>query len=77
MKIFDERKETLDKLDNLYERDSQVHTLVSCERPKFLEQFLEKTKNKTKVQIANMVWDFGNNQYSKGYDQGKYNPDYD
>lgn len=58
------------------EQGGQVDAFVSCDSHTFTEQFLKISKRKTLNQIALMTWVYGNRQWEKGYNQGKYDPDF-
>jgi hypothetical protein len=44
---------------------------------KSLPLFIEEYKNLASEEFLTKVWEYGNNQWDKGYSQGKYNPDFD
>lgn len=52
----------------------RIDALVNCDKSEFISQFREKTRGMTNKQMAELVWIFGNEQWSKGYKRGKYNP---
>ena len=51
--------------------------LESKHHPEFVKDFLEKTKDMTLEEIATVVWQYGNDRWSSGYTQGKYDPYFD
>lgn len=53
-----------------------LDTIVSGDKPDFIENFLQITKDKLPQQVAEMVWNYGNERWTKGYNQGKYDPDF-
>lgn len=50
--------------------------LTSDDKPKFIKQFIETIDGMSNEEIAEMVWNYGNDQWSSGYNRGYYNPDY-
>ena len=42
-----------------------------------LKEFISKYDGITDQEILIAIWRYGNNQWSKGFDQGKHNPDFD
>lgn len=42
-----------------------------------LDRFLEKYKDVCNETLLKSIWDFGNTQWTKGFNKGKYNPDLD
>ena len=51
--------------------------LVGCDKPEFIKNFQSICEGITVDEIASIVWGYGNERWSKGYNQGKYNPDFD
>ena len=47
------------------------------DRTEFIEHYLNiLSKCKSDTQMADIVWKFANSQWTKGYNQGKYDPDF-
>ncbi len=68
--MSDEAKKNADGSDSL-------HELVSCDKPEFIERFEKIQDGLTVRDLAELIWKYGNDRWSNGYTQGKYNPDFD
>ena len=56
---------------------SNEHKLTTDDLPAFIIQFVKKTKGMNAKQIALLVWIYGNDQWSSGFDRGERDPYFD
>jgi hypothetical protein len=56
---------------------SEERKLKSMDSVAFVAHFLEVTKGLNPVEVSQVVWRYGGQEWSRGFNQGKNDPDFE